>query len=147
VTSYSRNFPSEGQWVVRCEVIAGKNFIKPSRYQDNAETIAWQVEVSSVPPEEVAVPVGFLSTALMLWEQVAGVNNHVYRGTVAEQPGDYGTCFAANVPWNSSFIFDTEVPPSGTVWTYLVTGISAAGEGTLGLDSFGNERVNNNSCQ
>lgn len=146
VTTYQHAFPDEGQYVMRCQVIAGTNFIKPSRYLDNVETVAWQVDVSNAPPAEVAVPIHFASQALLLWEQVPGVNNNVYRGTVDALPGDHGSCFAHNVPWTDSFVFDGETPPAGTIWTYLITGLSGVGEGTLGTDSFGNPRVNNNPC-
>ena len=119
----------------------------PERYAANRESVTWTIDVQTGPPAEIEVPIGFPNKSLIVWDPVPGIDYNVYRGTVAQLPGDYGTCFAAGIPWSSSFVFDSDAPPPGTIWTYLVTGVSAVGEGTMGTDSAGNVRPNVNPCE
>ncbi len=70
---------------------------------------------------------------------------NVYRGTVPGLgPGQYGTCFQSGLP--TPAFTDVEVPPAGTAFTYLVTGVSGGAEGLLGVDSSGAVRVYGTHC-
>ena len=40
----------------------------------------------------------------------------------------------------------TELPPSEVCWTYLISGVNVAGEGSLGIDSFGVPRAPGTPC-
>ncbi|HKB06722.1 MAG TPA: S8 family serine peptidase [Candidatus Polarisedimenticolia bacterium] len=70
---------------------------------------------------------------------------NVYRGSI---PGlsatSYGSCFLQGRP--SPAFGDTANPPGGQAFFYLVTGVHAGVEGTLGVDGAGRIRPNNTPC-
>jgi len=70
---------------------------------------------------------------------------NVYRGTVPGLgPGNYGTCFLQGL--TTPAFDDTDIPASGTAFTYLLTGVRSGVEGLLGVDSSGAVRVNGAAC-
>jgi hypothetical protein len=101
-----------------------------------------------VSPPGAAVPLRNDELVGLSWEDGASsgsVTFNLYRGDVADlRSGDRGACFLAD--FSSPSAVDAARPGAGNAWFYLVTGRNAAGEGTMGHDSFGGERVNLTPC-
>lgn len=57
---------------------------------------------------------------------------------------DYGACLFSGLA--TDFAVDTLTPPPGSMFTYLVTGENATGEGSLGFTSAGAQRPNRAPC-
>ena len=71
---------------------------------------------------------------------------NLYRNTLASLPGDMGGCYRSALA-GASFV-ETETPPSGAGWFYLVTAENLLSEeGTKGRSSDGTERANAIPCQ
>ncbi|UCF81106.1 MAG: hypothetical protein JSV08_01400 [Acidobacteriota bacterium] len=89
-------------------------------------------------------PLIFTSVTNLTWElDAAATVYNLYRGDVALLP-DYGDCYQADLPSNS---FDEAAsPPAGATWFYLVSAENGNGEGPLGVDSDGVERVPTTIC-
>ena len=70
---------------------------------------------------------------------------NLYRGDSGSlAAGNYGTCLQHDLPTNTTT--DTDRPPAGVAWTYLVTGEGAGGEGTPGQQPDGAPRVLTTPC-
>jgi hypothetical protein len=104
-------------------------------------------------PGEVAPPSSnepflFLATSDMSWEEGSKSGSdafNLYRGDIAGLPtGDYGSCIQPDLLLNGTT--DVAVPPSGEAWFYLVAGENLEGEGSLGSDSDGTQRVSGEAC-
>jgi hypothetical protein len=150
--SLTHTFTQTGSHVVKLQVVADTNFVKPPKYGANQDTATWSVSVAPLlPPEEVAPP-GAVSPLLFLtaesldWGDLQGVSSYnLYRGSLASlAAGDYGSCAASGL--TESETTDGLSPASGAGWSYLVTGENAAGEGSLGSDSSGAPRPNGQPC-
>ncbi|ANM29247.1 hypothetical protein ABI59_06070 [Acidobacteria bacterium Mor1] len=98
-------------------------------------------------PAEVASLEGAKLTptlALFVWESDALADSYsVTRGLLSGLGGaDYGICFGQDL--TLSQIQDPTIPPAGEAFVYLVQAEAVCGLGTLGNDSGGGERVNQN---
>lgn len=70
---------------------------------------------------------------------------NVYRGALAMPPGGFGICAHARV--EETFVLETQDPPVGAGFFYLVTGENLLREeGTKGYASDGTERANPAPC-
>jgi hypothetical protein len=80
------------------------------------------------------------------WLPEAGATAYnVYRVLLSDlSPTDYGTCYRNDILTTYTEI--GEDPAVGNGYGYLVTAELSGGEGTLGDDSEGNERLNNYPC-
>ncbi|HXH28795.1 MAG TPA: thrombospondin type 3 repeat-containing protein, partial [Candidatus Polarisedimenticolia bacterium] len=107
--------------------------------------------VSSVwtAPGEVGptLGVGLGSPTPIGWEKIPQANAYnVYRAELS-LPGASGfnpSCAAAALPtraWQ-----DSQTPPAGSAFFYLITGVNSCGEGTLGYDSDLVERSRPTAC-
>jgi hypothetical protein len=148
VDAISYAFPTVRSYTLACEVVADTNFIKKEKFGTNHEVTTWTVNAVSFPvPAEVAA-LGFTGHDDITWAEASGSGSsafNLYRGTIASvAAGDYGTCVATRLP--SSAFSDTEVPPPGETWTYLVAGVTSSGEGTIGSTSSGAARVHGAPC-
>jgi hypothetical protein len=118
-----------------------------SRYDPcGCPSYAWHP--GEVSPRQAWFPLTFEDRESLRWAS-GHVNDscsfNVYRGDLELLArGRYGDCLAARVTDNG--IRDPESPPPGTCWFYVVTGVNAAGEGPMGLDSRSMQRVNWNPC-
>jgi hypothetical protein len=119
----------------------------------NRDTATWTIDVIRPTPGEVSPPGSaspqlFTGPETMVQEDPVASGSttfNVCRGAVALLgSGDYGTCFRTGLASNSTT--DTDVPAPGVCFTYLVTGKTSGGEGSMGSDSSGNERSNLHSC-
>ena len=90
----------------------------------------------------------------VVWQAEAGFDLfNLYRGdfdALGDADGDgaaedYGACLAENLA-TPRFV-DRETPPPGRGFTYLVTGMTAMGEGSLGVASSGAPRPNVRDCR
>ena len=101
-----------------------------------------------VSPPSAAQPLRFLSSQILVWEAGApsgSLTFKVYRGTTTGlAAGQYGACLRNGLTVATAT--DTETPPSGVAWTYLVTGKNTLGEGSLGKRSSGATRANTQPC-
>ena len=100
---------------------------------------------ANLPPGEVA-GLGITTGTDIVWntERSAGTYN-LYRNLVGSLPGDYGACYQSALQVTSWI--ESENPPAGTGWFYLVTATSRLGEeGTKGYSSAGIERSNTAPC-
>jgi len=126
-------FPAVRSYTLTCETIADTNYIKKEKYGPNRDLLTWTVNVVSFPvPGEVGA-LRFTGRDDLAWDEkpVSGSSAfNVYRN---------GACVATRIA--SSAFSETQDPPSGTVWTYLVTGLTSSGEGTMG-----DARVNVTPC-
>jgi hypothetical protein len=100
---------------------------------------------SEVSPPGAAQELVFEDVLTLVWEEgsLSGSDVfNVYRGDIAELPqGNYGTCLATSIPGYEVGVYEDPSPaPAGTAWFYLVSGVNAVGEGTLGRDWLGFER-------
>ncbi len=153
-TSYTRAFDREGTFVLTCRVTADTNFIRAPTNGPNVDVVSWTVDAAIAPPSEVSPPgsiqaLVFTAPVTLAWDEggrsrSAGFN--LYRGDLAtlRGGGGYGACVAPSLL--APTVTDTDVPPAGAVFTYLVTGINAVGEGPMGADSQGNARPNASPC-
>ena len=92
------------------------------------------------PDLEAVGPTGFTASGSPIIDSW-----NVYRGAIPGLgPGNYGTCFLSGLA-TPEFI-DTDIPASGTAFTYLLTGVRGGVEGLLGVDSSGAVRVNGAAC-
>ncbi|MCP3980637.1 MAG: DUF4215 domain-containing protein [bacterium] len=108
---------------------------------------------SGSPPGEVSgslssEPLRFDSASKLAWENAAASGSdsfNLYRGPLTDLgASQYGQCFASGLAGNTTD--DTDTPPGGVTWIYLVTGRNAVGEGPLGLDSSGAARTPGGVC-
>ena len=105
------------------------------------------------PPDEVSPPGAlqpllFVNPSTLTWEDAAVSGSdtfNVYRGDLMNlRAGDRGACLLAAVLLSTAS--DPTPPPPSGAWVYLVTGINAQGEGSMGADSFGFDRINGTPC-
>ncbi len=92
-------------------------------------------------------PLGGAGASMILsWEPEDGaLGYNVYRGLVSElSPIEYGACYRSGLEGTQTAI--VEDPPAGEAYTYLVTVVTASGEGSLGRDSDNVERPNAHPC-
>jgi len=101
-----------------------------------------------VSPRLAVVPLHFVDRQTLAWDEPVYSGSetfNLYRGLVSGLPGpDFGACLQADLAVSSAT--DPGVPPSGAIWTYLVSGENAAGEGPLGYGSDGRGRENLSPC-
>src|SRR5262245_15091010 len=73
-----------------------------------------------------------LSSQTISWDSLTGTEGyHVYKGTAAGlQAGNYGTCLLGSLQGTQAS--DTQNPPLGTAFIYLVAGFDPSGQGSLG---------------
>ncbi len=154
VEDYERSFSEDGLYTMSCEVIADTNFIKPSKNGANVDTVSWDITVTLAKPSEVspsASPQPLIFSAdkeVLTWEEASASGSttfNLYRGSASLLPGEnYGTCFKSGIATNADA--DSASPPVGVCWTYIVTGETSGGEGSMGNNSSGAQRPNNNPC-
>jgi hypothetical protein len=153
--AHSHGFGQPGSYVVRCEVVADTNFVRPQKYGANRDVATWAVDVTvlavpgEVSPPGSAEPVRFADRTTLVWEDAeagGAFTYNVYRADVASLPsGDYGTCVPPGaLPEATTTV--SEDPPVDAAWFYLVSGENPAGEGPLGEDSAGNPRIPGATC-
>ena len=89
----------------------------------------------------------FTGVTGLAWDDEPSTGTYnVYRNTLASLPGDMGGCHQSALA-GPSFV-ETETPPSGTGWFYLVTAENLLRqEGTKGRSSDGTERPNAIPCE
>lgn len=86
----------------------------------------------------------------LVWQDAVASNAdtfNVYRGSIGDLvQGDLGSCLANELL--SPTAQDDALPSQAEAWTYLVTGVNAASEGTLGFGSSSSSdpRPNSASC-
>jgi len=133
VESVTYTFPTIRSYSLTCEAIADTNFIKKEKYGPNRDLLTWSVSAVSFPvPAEVG-SLRFTGPDDLAWDDksVSGSSAfNLYRN---------GACIVARRP--VSDYIDDEVPQPGDLWTYLVTGVTSSGEGTMG-----DARVNATPC-
>ena len=124
------------------------------RQADNSNGVdrEYELHLSRPTPTEVSgpattAPLVFTSRSDLFWED-RSVNHadsfNLYRGSVTGLPlGDSGSCLDT-IPTN--LYTDLEEPAFGEGWFYLVTGSNDVGEGTMGTNSFGQDRTNASPC-
>lgn len=97
------------------------------------------------PPGEV-LNMMFSDKVTFNWNAEASVGTYnVYRGDLADLASGYGACLSQGL--NATLAIDTETPPSGRCYFYLVTAENrVAEEGTMGKRSDGTQRVNPSPC-
>jgi hypothetical protein len=151
--SHTQTFFQEGIYTLSVEVIADTNFIKPSEYDANVDTVAWTIVSTFIlPPPEVSSEIGnplyFADKTTLWWEEASGLgvdSYNLYRSEATVLPnGDYGSCLESGMTFPSTQV--TEDPPSDTCWTYLISGVNVTAEGPLGTDSFGTPRLPGTPC-
>lgn len=97
------------------------------------------------PPGEVRA-VRWDTKTDLAWNPEKSVGTYsAYKDTLTTFPGNFGACFATNVPTEGTT--DPASPAAGTGWFYLVTAENRLGEeGTKGSRSNGAERGNSAPC-
>ncbi len=100
----------------------------------------------SYPPPGEVMNLMFSDKTNFYWDTEPSVGNYnVYRGNVAELTSGYGSCFAQGL--TATTASDTEAPPAGQCYFYLVTAENMiAEEGTMGNNSSAEKRVNASPC-
>jgi hypothetical protein len=95
-----------------------------------------------------AQPLLFTDAVTLQWEDGFANNAstfNLYRGELTELPsGDFGSCLRSGIAGTTEQGFDD--PTAGEDWSYLVTGVNPAGEGTMGSGSGGAPRQNASPC-
>jgi hypothetical protein len=151
--SWEHAFAVEGSHTVTLEVVADTNFVKPAKYGSNRDTATWTVDVVRPEPGEVSPPGAaqpqiFTDRETMIWDAAGASGSttfNVYRGTTANlAAGDSGACFRTGLGYSTTS--DVDLPSPGVCFTYLVTGKTSGGEGTMGSASGGSPRVNSHPC-
>lgn len=83
-----------------------------------------------------------MSSAELRWEEPAARGAcaaNLYRGPLEELwAGTHGACLQRHL--FATGAQDSDEPPSGSGWFYLVAGVSTQGEGPLGRSSLGEPR-------
>ena len=148
VTSLQHTFAASGFYTVTSEVVADTNFVKKEKYGTNRDLATWNVSATSFPvPLEVSL-LHFETADTLTWEDRSASGSsafNLYRGTLEELTGgSYGTCLLTHLATNTTT--EGASPPPGVGWTYLVTGVTSSGEGTMGSTSAGGPRVNGVPC-
>ena len=104
--------------------------------------------VTLLPPHEVSAPgatqaLVWTDPLTLVWQDAAfnfAETFNLYRGTLAALGGaSWSSCLESGIPTNQTA--EPSEPPAGSGWGYLVTGVSAAGEGPLGQASDGTSRA------
>jgi hypothetical protein len=115
---------------------------------DDAQDCAPLVSgVSTIPgPVGTTVRLDKTAGATMLWTRgTQGHTSNVYRSAVSPtEPMNGFACFVAGSAENHAG--DTEFPPSGSAFYYLVTAGNVCGESSAGLDGTGFERIGWVAC-
>jgi hypothetical protein len=75
--------------------------------------------VSLNPPPVEVTNLRFNDASTLAWDPQPAAEYEVYRGPLTSLPGTFGTCFANDVPGESTL--DASVPPSRGGYFYLVT--------------------------
>jgi hypothetical protein len=155
LANHLHTFDQPGTYTLTAEVVADTNFVQPSKYGANADTVSWSVEVVVLPsPPEVsppgaAEPLRFVERDALIWEDASAGGvwlYNLYRGGLDGLPaGDGGACLLPALETNAAAA--EEAPPAGTVWTYLVSGVNPLGEGPLGQGSSGQPRTPGAPCR
>ncbi len=99
---------------------------------------------SAAPPSEVPADAAFgADRATLSWSEASGAESYdVYRGT---QPDFYDhACRVYRAPAASAFLAETPAP--GELYYFLISGVNADGEGTLGDTTGGAPRPNGSPC-
>jgi hypothetical protein len=98
------------------------------------------------PPGEVATDLKFGDSQAMSWTASAGaVTYNLYRGTM--DGGSWSFDHVCRAPGLfTPGASDSELPPLGTGFYYLVSGINGCGEGVLGFASGAGPRPNSSPC-
>ena len=94
--------------------------------------------VSAYPPPGEVESLGFVSKTGLQWDAERSIGAyHVYRDLIANLRGfDYGICLQDDLPTPEAE--DTEIPPGGDCYFYLVTSENLLGEeGSKGFRSDG----------
>jgi hypothetical protein len=102
--------------------------------------------VSSYPPPGEVLNLLFTDKTHFVWDPEPSVGGYnVYRGNVANLSSNYGSCFTSGL--TTTLAIDTEDPPSGQCYFYLITAENRIGEeGTMGKKSDGTPRLNASPC-
>ena len=84
---------------------------------------------------------------VLRWRVEPGVSGYnLYRGLLSTlSSANYGDCIGPGLTQTQVLLGDTD-PAVGDGFFYLVTAFSVLGEGTLGFDGGGTERVITNPC-
>jgi len=166
--SFTHLFSAPGDYVVTCEVIADTNFVKSEKTGANRGVAQWNVEIfdplcadgdgdghgacadcdDSNPMvwSEPQEPTGLAfdtGTATLSWNPPdagaapGAIRYGVVRANLAGDRSD-AVCLALDPATNYS---DSDFPPPGSVYHYLVLAINPCGESSLGVDSAGSQRV------
>jgi hypothetical protein len=106
----------------------------------------------SGPPREVSPPWSpepfqMRRSGIATWERAERNGADIfsmYRGRCAAlRSGDAGACLEWNIPAPSTLVTED---PVADCWAYLVTARNAFGEGPMGNDSLGGDRVSSRTC-
>jgi hypothetical protein len=94
----------------------------------------------------VAADLRFQDQVSLVWSPAYFVDTYsLYRGAVPHVPWVFNqVCYAGSLVGAGAI--DTDVPPFGTVFFYLVTGRNGCGDGTAGYGSHGFPRPTPNPC-
>jgi hypothetical protein len=152
--SVTQVFEQPGDYVLELMVIADANFVKRAKDGTNVDVVTWEISVSPLaPPPEVsppgsAEPLRFLDRKTLTWEDASGAAAfayNLYRGNQTDFAfGDYGACLQSGIEQNSTV--ESDSPPEGVGWFYLIAGVNPAGEGPLGQASSGDPRTSVTPC-
>jgi len=98
------------------------------------------------PPPAVALDLAFLDSVTLAWSASPGVASYnLYSGVIVGGGSVSDViCFAPGL--STPTATDSELPPAGMAFYYLVSGKNACGEGSLGATSSGQERPNPAPC-
>jgi len=95
---------------------------------------------------EAAPDLIFTDSQTIVWSASSAASSYsLYRGSQGD--GSWAFNHACLVPFlDLPAAEDTDIPPPGVAFYYLVSGRNACGEGTLGKSSALDERPNSSHC-
>lgn len=130
--------------VVRREAASAMETISPA----HVDACVQRVPPGEVSPPGAATPLLFTSKADLRWEEAAWSGSDVFllhRGRVSSLRLGAGSCLQGGLV--SPGARDPTLPGIGDAWFYLVAGRNDAGDGPLGRNSTGAERVPLDACR
>jgi len=108
-----------------------------------AGTLVCVGETGTAP--EICRDLAFSDETTLTWSAMTGISSYaVYRGTILVPWIDTHVCLMASMP--AAGAVDSDMPATGSIYYYMISGRNSCGQGILGYSSSGETRPNVDPC-